>query len=239
MKADELQQQGRDIIFTNIGNPHSVGQQPITFFRQVLALTDLNEADGIHHPNVGRMFPADVIERAKSIRRMLDGSGTGAYTGSQGALGFRKDVSKFIEDRDGHPAYPGNIFLSNGASSAIESVLTTIMSTELCGVMVPIPQYPLYSALIAKLTGTQVNYHLDEESNWAASKETLEEVLNNARLDGVVVKGLVLINPGNPTGQVLSRQELEVICKFSSLTEKRYPSNLLAPPSSFRSVLCR
>jgi len=80
-------------------------------------------------------------------------------------------------------------------------------------VMIPIPQYPLYSALIAKLTGTQVDYHLDEDNNWAASKETLSRQLNQARMNGIDVKALVIINPGNPTGQVFSRQELEVICK--------------------------
>lgn len=85
--------------------------------------------------------------------------------------------------------------------------------------MIPIPQYPLYSALISKLTGTQVNYHLDEENNWAASKETLQRELNNARFDGVDVKALVLINPGNPTGQVLSREELEVICRVSAYVQ--------------------
>jgi aspartate/methionine/tyrosine aminotransferase len=62
--------------------------------------------------------------------------------------------------------------------------------------MVPIPQYPLYSALIAKLTGTQVDYYLDEENNWAASKQTLEEELKKSILDGVDVKALVIINPG-------------------------------------------
>jgi len=168
MRADKLQEEGREIIFTNIGNPQAVGQKAITFFRQVLALTDMGDY-GIEHPDVLSMFPADVVKRAKTVRDILGGSGTGSYTGSQGALGFRKDVAKFIEKRDGHPACkerrmigdvltfvfrvdqitiasltvrlinyfnfidPGNIFLSNGASSAIESVLTTIMSNELCG----------------------------------------------------------------------------------------------------------
>ena len=49
------------------------------------------------------MFPADVVTRTKEALETL-GSGTGAYTGSQGALGFCKDVAKFIEERDGHPA---------------------------------------------------------------------------------------------------------------------------------------
>ena len=62
--------------------------------------------------------------------------------------------------------------------------------------MIPIPQYPLYSALIAKLTGTQVDYHLDEDNNWAASKETLSRQLNQARMNGIDVKALVIINPG-------------------------------------------
>lgn len=116
------------------GNPQAVGQPPITFFRQVLALTDLDDAYGINHPEVHRMFPADVVTRASKILEILDGVGTGAYTGSQGALGFRKEVATFIQERDGgHPAYPGNIFLSNGASSAIEAVLTAIMSTAVDG----------------------------------------------------------------------------------------------------------
>jgi len=241
MKADKLKAQGKDIIFTNIGNPQAVGQRPITYFRQVLALTDLGEY-GIDHPQVYSMFPIDVVKRAKKIREILEGSGSGAYTGSQGSLGFRKDVAEFIEKRDGHPAYPGDIFLSSGASSAIESVLTTIMSTEIDGVMIPIPQYPLYSALIAKLTGTQVDYHLDEENNWAASKQTLEEELNKANLDGVDVKALVIINPGNPTGQVLNRQELEVICKFCSdngivlLADEVYQRNVYTPDKEFLSA---
>ncbi|OEU15189.1 hypothetical protein FRACYDRAFT_226038 [Fragilariopsis cylindrus CCMP1102] len=241
MMADKLQAQGKDIIFTNIGNPQAVGQRPITYFRQVLALTDLGDY-GLDHPEVNTMFPVDVVERARKIREILGDSGTGAYTGSQGALGFRKDVAEFLEKRDGHPAYPGNIFLSNGASSAIESVLTTIMSTELDGVMVPIPQYPLYSALIAKLTGTQVDYYLDEENNWAASKQTLEEELKKSILDGVDVKALVIINPGNPTGQVSNRQELEVICKFCSdngivlLADEVYQRNVYAPDKEFLSA---
>jgi len=240
MKADKLKAEGRDIVFTNIGNPQAVGQAPITFFRQVLALTDLGEY-GINHPDVRSMFPADVVTRTKEALETL-GSGTGAYTGSQGALGFRKDVAKFIEERDGHPAYPGNIFLSNGASSAIESVLTTIMSTELCGVMIPIPQYPLYSALIAKLTGTQVDYYLDEENNWAVSKESLEEQLKKANMDGVDVKALVIINPGNPTGVVMDKKGLEVICKFCSdngivlLADEVYQRNVYTPHKEFLSA---
>ena len=116
MKADKLQAEGREILFTNIGNPHSVGQQPITYYRQVLALCDLPAADGVDHPDIQRIFPADVIARARRMREAIGPSGTGAYTNSQGVLQFRKDVANFIQERDGGiPAYAGNIFLTNGA----------------------------------------------------------------------------------------------------------------------------
>lgn len=166
------------------------------------------------HPEVFSMFPSDVVERVRSIRDTLGGVGTGAYTGSQGALGFRKDVATAIAKRDGHPAFAGNIFLTNGASTAIEIVLTTLVSSEVDGIMIPNPQYPIYSALIAKLTGRQISYDLDESNNWAASKEELESRLNIARGEGIDVKALAIINPGNPTGQVFSREDLEVVCKF-------------------------
>jgi aspartate/methionine/tyrosine aminotransferase len=81
-------------------------------------------------------------------------------------------------------------------SLTLTSCLPSSSSKTSILVMVPIPQYPLYSALIAKLTGTQVDYYLDEENNWAASKQTLEEELKKAHLDGVDVKALVIINPG-------------------------------------------
>jgi hypothetical protein len=169
MRAEELKSQGKEILFTNIGNPQAVGQPPITYYRQVIALCDLPAEDGVDHPNVHKMFPADVINRAKEVRDALGPAGTGAYTGSQGVLQFRQDVADFISERDGHPAYPGNIFLTNGASTAIELVLTTIISSDLDGVMIPIPQYPIYSALIAMLGGRQVGYFLDESNNWAAT----------------------------------------------------------------------
>lgn len=194
------------------------------------------------HPEVLSMFPSDVVERVRSIRQTLGGGGTGAYTGSQGALGFRKDVAAAIAQRDGHPSYPGNIFLTNGASSAIEIVLTSLVSSELDGIMIPNPQYPIYSALIAKLTGRQVSYDLNESSNWAASKEELESKLNAARDEGIDVKGLVIINPGNPTGQVFSRQDLEVVCKFCAengivlLADEVYQRNVYSPDKQFISA---
>ena len=140
IKADKLAAQGRDIIYTNIGNPHQVQQQPITYYRQVLALCDLPAANGVDHPEASRMFPADVLDRARTLRKIVGPAGTGAYTNSQGLLGVRQHVADYIAARDGHPAYTGNIFLTNGASAGIEMVLNALISSDHDGIMIPIPQ---------------------------------------------------------------------------------------------------
>ena len=84
MKADQLAAQGKEILYTNIGNPHQVGQSPITYYRQVLALCDLPAECGVDHPSVYEMFPRDVVDLAREYKDILGPSGTGAYTHSQG-----------------------------------------------------------------------------------------------------------------------------------------------------------
>ena len=140
IKADKLAAQGREIIYTNIGNPHQVQQAPITFYRQVLALCDLPAAIGVDHPDASRMFPADALERARELRSIVGPAGTGAYTNSQGLLGVRQHVVNYIQARDEHPAYTGNVFLTNGASAGIEMVLNALISSDYDGIMIPIPQ---------------------------------------------------------------------------------------------------
>ena len=87
---DELRASGKTkkypfdkIIYTNIGNPHSIQQKPLTWPRQVLALVDLPEEVGVDHPDVHKLFPADAIRRAKEIKVGLSGHGSGAYSHSK------------------------------------------------------------------------------------------------------------------------------------------------------------
>ena len=115
------------IVYTNIGNPQAIGQRPLTWPRQVLALVDLPNENGIDHPDAHKLFPADAINRAREIKQGLGGS-SGSYSHSKGARLFREDVAHFIENRDGIPADPDDIFLSNGASAAIEHVLKALIA---------------------------------------------------------------------------------------------------------------
>ena len=83
----------------------------------------------------------------------------GSYTDSQGIGVIRQHVADFITQRDG-PEYPGDpsqIFLLNGATDGIKGVFYMCMDSSVpCGVMIPIPQYPIYTASIAEFGAEKV-----------------------------------------------------------------------------------
>lgn len=80
------------------------------------------------------------------------------------------------------------------------------------GVMIPIPQYPLYSATLSLLNGTAVHYYPDEAKGWTLTKEELRRAVNNSPAN---VKAICIINPGNPTGQCLSADNIREILEFA------------------------
>jgi aspartate/methionine/tyrosine aminotransferase len=243
-RAQELERAGRRIIYCNIGNPQSLGQRPLTWVRQVLSLVEWPElADRLPEGVV----PPDVIATA---RRVLAGTahGLGAYTESKGYRFVREAIAEFIRARDGIAADPEAIYLTDGASKGAQSVLQLLIGGPRDGVMIPIPQYPLYSATITLHGGAQVGYQLDEAHGWKLSREALEDAHARARADGVLVRGLVIINPGNPTGGVLDEANVEMVLAFarekglSIIADEVYQDNVWNPGDrfvSFASVLER
>jgi aspartate/methionine/tyrosine aminotransferase len=233
-RAMELERQGREIIYCNIGNPQSFGQKPITYVRQLLALCE--------YPDLMRtashLFPGDVIEAAEAI---LTGTkhGLGAYSESRGVRLIREAVANFIQERDGVGVDPDSIYLTDGASSAVESVLRLLIAGANDGVMLPIPQYPLYSATITLLQGKTVPYYLDERHGWRLNLDGLEEALQRASERGIHTKGICVINPGNPTGAVLDTSNIGMILEFagrhglSVLADEVYQEEIYLPGVSF------
>lgn len=67
------------------------------------------------------------------------------------------------------------------------------------GVMIPIPQYPLYSAAISEMDAVQVNYYLDEDNCWALDINELYRAYQAAK-QHCQPRVICIINPGNPTG---------------------------------------
>ncbi|MBA0865783.1 hypothetical protein Goshw_015339 [Gossypium schwendimanii] len=227
------------ILYCNIGNPQSLGQQPITFFREVLALCD--------HPAIldksetQGLFSADSIERAWQILDQIPGRATGAYSHSQGIKGLRDTIAAGIEARDGFPADPNDIFLTDGASPAVHMMMQLLIRSEKDGILCPIPQYPLYSASIALHGGTLVPYYLDEATGWGLEVSELKKQLETSRSKGITVRALVVINPGNPTGQVLAEENQKAIVEFCKqeglvlLADEVYQENVYVPEKKFHS----
>lgn len=71
------------------------------------------------------------------------------------------------------------------------------------GVMIPIPQYPIYSATIDLFGGQKVGYYLDEKNGWDLNLKELERALTEARENGINVNSFVLINPGTSSLRVI------------------------------------
>lgn len=72
--------------------------------------------------------------------------GVGGYTDSRGNTMIRNEVADFIAARDGARPDPDAIFLTDGASTGVKMLLQALIRDERDAVLVPIPQYPLYSA---------------------------------------------------------------------------------------------
>jgi len=187
------------------------------------------------------LFPADVVARAAKYLARVPG-GLGAYTHSQGLEVVREEVAAFIQRRDGGvPASARDVYLSDGASPAAQAILKAIIRGAGDGVMVPIPQYPLYSASIALYGGAMVNYYLDEERGWGLDVAELERSLAAARARGLCVRAVVVINPGNPTGGVLDAANMRDVVAFAVrhglvlLADEVYQENVWAAGKVFTS----
>ena len=111
-------------------------------------------------------------------------------------------MADYIKERDGDAVVPDieNIMLTDGASEGVRHIFNLLLRDQLDGVLVPIPQYPLYSALLTLNGATLIKYFLDESKNWGVSKEEIQTRIKNAKELGIRCRAITVINPGNPTG---------------------------------------
>lgn len=235
-RAQQLEAAGRSIIYCNIGNPQALQQKPITYVRQLLSLVEYPAL--LHDPAVMQHVPADVAARARTILDRQP-SGTGAYSQSCGIPFIREAVAAFIAARDGIPASPGRVILTDGASRAIDMVIGALLRDASVGIMIPVPQYPLYSATIALRGGQAVEYFCEEERHWELTEAALESALARARQGGVTPAAIVVINPGNPTGAVLSYATIAMVVQFARrnglmiMADEVYQENVYAEGRRF------
>lgn len=157
----------------------------------------------------------DAEERAKFYLSHINHNAFGAYTSeSPGYRYIKKEVGDFISQRDGIPrseVIDDNIYLTNGASEGVSLMLKTLIRNPKDGIMIPIPQYPLYTAEIAMNNAGQLWYYMNEDEGWSLDMNDLKDSVVRNHDRGVDPRAIVVINPGNPTGNVLTKGNIKEI----------------------------
>ncbi|AZH82346.1 pyridoxal phosphate-dependent aminotransferase [Plantibacter sp. PA-3-X8] len=127
------------------------------------------------------------------------------YSDSRGILSARQAVSYRYEEMEGFPRVdPEWVFLGNGVSELITMTMQALLDDG-DEVLIPAPDYPLWTAMTSLAGGTPVHYRCDEEADWAPDIEDIRSKITPN------TKAIVVINPNNPTGAVYSREVLEQI----------------------------
>lgn len=146
--------------------------------------------------------PAHLIEAV--YKAMRDGkNGYAPSSGIKGALdairgeAARKGISN-IQD----------VFVTSGVSESVDVCLTALLNPGE-DVLTPSPDYPLYSAVLAKLDIGLNTYDLNEEDGWQPDLEDIKRKITSR------TRGIVLINPNNPTGSVCTRKMLEDVAELA------------------------
>jgi len=131
------------------------------------------------------------------------------YSESRGILSARRAVVSRYEEEPGFPHVdPDDVFLGNGVSELITMVMQALLD-EGDEVLIPAPDYPLWTAMTSLGGGTPVHYLCDEEAGWQPDLEDIRAKVTPR------TKAIVVINPNNPTGAVYTREVLEAIADIA------------------------
>ncbi len=180
--------------------------------RDVVALARQAEAAGrkIISLNIGDpcqfdfRTPEVVVE---AIVKALRDNKT-SYSASEGIPEAREAIRRDAEERKGIRGIR-EVFIGHGASEPIELLLNALLEPGE-GVLVPSPGYPLYSAVLAKLSARAVPYNLDESNGWQPDLAHIEEQVDAS------TRAIVVINPNNPTGSVAGRETLATLLEIAA-----------------------
>ncbi|ASR56383.1 pyridoxal phosphate-dependent aminotransferase [Cellulomonas sp. CW35] len=131
------------------------------------------------------------------------------YSESQGILSARRAVVTRYETEPDFPTFDvEDVYLGNGVSELITMVMQALLD-EGDEVLIPSPDYPLWTAMTSLSDGKPVHYRCDESQGWQPDLEHLESLVTPR------TKALVVINPNNPTGAVYSRETLVALADIA------------------------
>jgi alanine-synthesizing transaminase len=131
------------------------------------------------------------------------------YSDSRGLFPARKAVAHDFQSKGIFDVDIEDVYIGNGVSELIMMAAQALMNNG-DEVLVPAPDYPLWTAAITLSGGKVVHYHCDEQSAWYPDIDDIRSKVSPA------TKAVVVINPNNPTGSVYDRKILEDIAAIAS-----------------------
>ncbi|WP_042368697.1 pyridoxal phosphate-dependent aminotransferase [Streptacidiphilus neutrinimicus] len=129
-------------------------------------------------------------------------AGAHGYGDSKGLLSARRAVVMHYEERGLHGLGVEDVYIGNGVSELIQMAMQALLDDG-DEILVPSPDYPLWTASISLSGGTAVHYRCDEQSDWFPDLADIESKITDR------TRGIVIINPNNPTGAVYPVELLE------------------------------
>ncbi|MBB2988030.1 pyridoxal phosphate-dependent aminotransferase [Terracoccus luteus] len=147
--------------------------------------------------------PQDIL--VDVIRELPTAQG---YSDSKGILSARRAVAQHYEVRDFPPVNVEDIYLGNGVSELIVMAMQGLLDNG-DEVLLPAPDYPLWTAATSLAGGRPVHYVCDEQADWAPDVDDIASKITDR------TRAIVVINPNNPTGAVYPRPVLEAIAELA------------------------
>ena len=151
----------------------------------------------------GLMPPDEIVQ--DMIRNLPDAAG---YTDSKGLFAPRKAVVHYCQEKNIQGVAVDDVYLGNGASELIAMSMNALLDTG-DEVLIPSPDYPLYTAVVSLSGGTPVHYHCDEGSGWLPDLADMRAKVTPS------TKAIVIINPNNPTGALYPDEVLKGIVEIA------------------------
>ena len=131
------------------------------------------------------------------------------YSTSKGILPARRAIVTRYETIPGFPDFDvDDVYIGNGVSELI-TMITQALLNDGDEVLIPMPDYPLWTAATSLAGGKAVHYLCDEDNEWMPSVEDIRAKVTEK------TKAIVVINPNNPTGAVYSRDVLKEIAQIA------------------------
>ena len=170
----------------------------------VLELAQRMEEEGhkIIKLNIGNVgvFGFDPPEEIQldMIRNLSNAS---AYSDSKGIFAARKAIMQYCQEKGIQGVNLDDVYTGNGVSELIVLSMNALLNDG-DEVLVPMPDYPLWTAAVSLSSGTPVHYLCDESKDWAPDLNDLRKKITPR------TKAIVVINPNNPTGAIYSKEVL-------------------------------